>query len=615
MTIRAATRHSQGGRPLPRMTAGRGQGRTPHGSRLLTRTLIALIMGLLLVGGGTPTPTHATPPPNTWTDAGAFTPFSGVVFQTATLLPNGKVLVAGGCLFDTGGCSSGMSGMTEAELYDPQSGLWSQAPWMTVPRVGHTATLLATGRVLITGGCSIIVNNACPPLASTELYDPQTGTWTVGVSLSVPRGGQTATLLPSGKVLIAGGGGANNSYLSTAELYDPQSGQWTATGSMSQGRGGHTATLLSSGRVLVAGGTGMTGTVTSAELYDPQTGSWSATGSPLDALGGAPATLLHTGRVLVVSALGAELYDPATGSWTRTGRRPIPGTAGGSTATLLANGQVLVAGGGNAPVVPTAEIYDPLSDLWAQTGSMTVGRANAVAVRLMDGRVLVIGGCCVPNLPFEPLTGSEIYTPGPSPLAVLSTNLLLLGNVRLYTPGITQTFSIVNVGTLPLVVSSVTVTGTNSADVTTATPCLGMPIAPQGRCSIGVRLTPSTLGTISPYLLITDNAPGSPQSVGTIGNGTYLSVAPQPAHAGAVITVTAGGFMPSPDGPIYTGEPISVSLVNQQSSYSLGTHTTNFKGAIIFQATLPITATGFYLVQAVGQQSGIVARTVLRVIP
>ena len=612
MTIRAATRRSQGGRPLPRMAAGRGQGRTPHGSRLLTRTLLALIMGLLLVGGGGPTPTHATPQPNTWADAGAFTPFSGVVFQTATLLPNGTVLVAGGCPgLDNGGCADGLSGVKDAELYDPQSGLWSQALRMTVPRMAHTATLLATGRVLVTGGCSPIVNHVCTPLASTELYDPQTGIWTAGASLSVPREAQTATLLSSGKVLIAGGVSVNNSYLSTAELYDSQSGQWTATGSMGQARAGHTATLLPSGQVLVTQGT-LTGTVASAELYDPQTGSWSATGSTLDALGGATATLLHTGRVLVVSALSAELYDPATGSWTRT--RPMPVQQPGSTATLLADGQVLVAGGGNWPASSTAELYDPLSGMWAQTGSMIVGRANAAAVRLIDGRVLAIGGCCSFG-PSQPLDGSELYTPGPGPLAALSDNQLFLGNVRLYTPGITQTFSIVNLGTLPLVVSSVTVTGTNSADVTTATPCLGVPIAPRGRCSIGARLTPSTLGTRSPWLLITDNAPGSPQSVGTIGNGTYLSVAPQPAHAGAVITVTAGGFQPSPDGSIYPGEAISVSLVNQQSSYSLGTHTTNVKGAIIFQATLPITATGFYLVQAVGQQSGIVARTALRVTP
>ncbi len=608
MTTRAATRRSQAGRPLPRMAAGRGQGRTPHGSRLLTRTLLALIMGLLLVGGGGPTPTHATPPPNTWADAGVF--FSGVSFPTATLLPNGTVLVAGGCglLDQNGGCAS-WGPVNDAEIYDPQSGLWSQAASrMTVRRLGHTATLLATGRVLVTGGCNSSGSSVCTSVASTELYDPQTGTWTAAVSLSVPRAGQTATLLPSGKVLIAGG--ANNSYLSTAELYDPQSGQWTATGSMSQAREWHTATLLPSGRVLVAGGFGMTGTVTSAELYDPQTGSWSATGSPLDTLGGATATLLHTGRVLFVSALSAELYDPATGSWTRTPPTP-PGGFGGSTATLLTDGQVLVAGG-NSPASSTAELYDPLSGMWAQTGSMTVARADAAAVRLTDGRVLVMGGCCSFGVPSN---GSELYTPGPGPLAVLSTNELFLGNVRLYTPGITQTFSIVNLGTLPLVVSSVTVTGTNSADVTTATPCLGVPIAPQGRCSIGVRLTPSTLGTRSPSLLITDNAPGSPQSVGTIGDGTYLSVAPQPAHAGAVITVTAGGFQPSPDGSLYPGEAISVALVNQQSSYSLGTHTTNVKGAIIFQATLPITATGFYLVQAVGQQSGIVARTVLRVTP
>src|SRR6266516_4856196 len=96
-------------------------------------------------------------------------------------------------------------------------------------------------------------------------------------SLNTARYAHTATLLPSGKVLVAGG--FNGSYLSSAELYDPATGSWSSTGNLTTARHGHTATLLPSGKVLVAGGDNSSGFLSSAELYDPATGSWSSTGS------------------------------------------------------------------------------------------------------------------------------------------------------------------------------------------------------------------------------------------------------------------------------------------------------------------------------------------------
>ena len=130
-------------------------------------------------------------------------------------------------------------------------------------RYYHTATLLPNGKVLVAGGNFTGTGGA---LASAELYDPASGTWTATGSLATARYAHTATLLPNGKVLVAGGVGTSSTSLTSAELYDPASGSWTATGSLATARGGHTATLLPNGKVLVAGGSNGSA-LASAELY------------------------------------------------------------------------------------------------------------------------------------------------------------------------------------------------------------------------------------------------------------------------------------------------------------------------------------------------------------
>ena len=172
-----------------------------------------------------------------------------------------------------------------------------------------------------------------------QRVDPGTAAaWVATGFMTEERAGQTATLLPDGKVLVAGGEAARDidgdwTTPSSSELYDPATGTWSASGDMTVARPrGHTATLLADGRVLVVGGAAINEPIPSAELYAPGTGTWTATAPMVEVHGrGHTATLLPDGRVLVVGGdqagtkqAGAELYDPATGSWSATGEIDRP---------------------------------------------------------------------------------------------------------------------------------------------------------------------------------------------------------------------------------------------------------------------------------------------------
>jgi hypothetical protein len=286
----------------------------------------------------------------------------GIYGHTATLLQNGNVLLAGGfvnSVWDYGPSTS----YNVAGLYDSATGVFSGTGNMTANRGGHTATLLTNGKVLIAGGAD--TDPTGMGLASAELYDPSTGTFTQTGSMAVGRYLHTATLLQNGKVLIVGGALTSSSEpVATAEVYDPDIGAFTTTGAMATAREQHTATLLADGSVLIVGGTTSPGTgdsqgTATAEIYDPSTGSFSITGSMAEARTLHTATLLPSGQVLVAGGgdenSTAEVYDPATGTFSITGGMEIGRS--GHTATLLPNGSVLVAGGGIFAGLASAELY------------------------------------------------------------------------------------------------------------------------------------------------------------------------------------------------------------------------------------------------------------------
>jgi N-acetylneuraminic acid mutarotase len=167
----------------------------------------------------------------TWSGTGSMSTVRA--YHTATRLPNGKVLVAGGT------SDGGISGLTSSELYDPQTGIWSSTGAMATSRYNHTATLLPNGKVLVAGGFNDAINQG--NLDTAELYDPQAGTWSSTTSMRLARHEHRAVLLPNGKVMVMGGSLGGGDPTDQAEIYDPQTGLWDSTTSMATKRYEHTA--------------------------------------------------------------------------------------------------------------------------------------------------------------------------------------------------------------------------------------------------------------------------------------------------------------------------------------------------------------------------------------
>ena len=390
---------------------------------------------------GTPTQTGSFPITVTATDqfnqSSAAAPFTIVItahgfvatgsmgtarrFHTATLLGNGKVLVAGGE-------DAAATAFSSAELYDPTTGVFTPTTGnMTAPRVGHTATLLGNGKVLITGGATDATENA---LASAELYDPATDSFTATTgSMASARVSHSATLLNNGKVLIVGGdsifynnmANTNIKSLASAEIFDPSTGTFAATGSLSVARESHTATLLNDGRVLVAGGSdGALNNPTpaaivyaTAELFDPTKGTFTAAGMMASGRDFFTATLLGSGKVLAAGGANtvaflatADLFNPTGTNFAAAGN--MTATRSYHDASSLNDGTVLLTGGSDANdrALSSAEIYDPTAGTFAITGSMLSLRVWHTSTLLPNGKVLVTGGA---DNSGAPMATAELY--------------------------------------------------------------------------------------------------------------------------------------------------------------------------------------------------------------
>jgi large repetitive protein len=330
--------------------------------------------------------------------------------HTANLLPNGKVLIAGGGYGpDT---SDGYWVADQAELFDPATGAFNSAG--QISRDGHTATLLQTGDVLLTGGeigwsgyFPIVSQTAEVRISSSGLSQP-TG------SMAFGREEHAAALLKDGRVLITGGvipAGISWQAVAEAEIYDPVSRTFAPVGSMHVARAFHTATLLSNGKVLIAGGGyGNESNGRTAEIFDPSTGSFTVTGSMFADHGYGAAILLPSGKVLMTGGSTiTELYDPTTGKFTRTGDMSV--ARGNRTATLLRNGTVLIAGGAISPGTATAttEIYDPATGIFSMGPAMGQARFSHTATLLQDGRVVIIGGASLSGVYVNALSSAEIF--------------------------------------------------------------------------------------------------------------------------------------------------------------------------------------------------------------
>lgn len=397
----------------PAMAAGSGTWSPvppPATPRATDHTATELLDGKVLVVGGVSAGEESKgaittaelydPVANRWTPAGSL----GVPrqYHQATRLADGRVLV-------TGGYFEGKL-VAAAEVFDPKTTTWNPAGAMGVARMGHTATLLPSGKVLAAGGLVFGEDARLSFARSAELFEPATLTWARVAEMPAPRAEHSATVLADGGVLLTGGQGSAGrivAALRDALLYDPSTGAWaTVPHLMRTARAAHTATLLPNGDVLIAGGSvqkehgGGGRPTTTTERYEPKTKSFIPAASLNAARLAHTATILPDGKVLVVGGLraednkrnaravgSAEVYDPGTSRWTIVASPPKPASAtpnremrvwllaGNHSATLLAAepcgsrcGQVLVIGG-DGPAAPV--LYRPA----ASTSSPRAGGA------------------------------------------------------------------------------------------------------------------------------------------------------------------------------------------------------------------------------------------------
>jgi len=332
--------------------------------------------------------------------------------HTATPLPDGSILITGGHYYSYG---AGFEVLDVGAAWPRPDGSPRAFGYPHDVRTRHAATALADGRVVASGGVDAWSNGEV--LRSWEVFEPASGTWRIPRALVTARFDHTATLLPDGRVLLAGGlTGSEGSpaTTATAELLDPTDGTSVPTGSLITARSGASAVLLSTGKVLVAGGRGPDGAVlATAELFDPVLGTWSMTGTMMiEARADAALVSLGSGKALVAGGTNgaaalasAERFDAPTGIWSATAPMALGRVA---PAVRRPDGKVLLVAGATGDLTTstaTVEAYDPVSRTWSSAGDLNRARSAHTATVLSNGMVVVVGG---KSLPSDPIGMSEV---------------------------------------------------------------------------------------------------------------------------------------------------------------------------------------------------------------
>lgn len=382
-------------------------------SRILRWVSFSLCIALAACGGATSpsaAPAEASTAALALPASKAASMANGRFGHTATLLADGRVLVAGGF---TGHDNRAFR---ECEIYDPATNRWSRAAPMLMPRGWGRAVTLNDGRVMVIGGLTSGWWGKMT-YAGNEIYDPATDTWTRAAS-SARRTGHTATKLADGRILVTGGSNstkypARYGSLTSAEIYDPATDHWTAAAPLPRPRGEHTAALQPDGKVLVAGyaiehddGEQTRSKEGSIDLYDPAADRWSRVAKLGDEASWGLTAALPDGRVLI----NAAEFDLATRTW-KAAQGLALDRPSNAPFVLYPDGSVMVAGGGwnltwdygfNDTAVH--EIYDALARRWSVARSLSVVRDDQSMTLLPDGRVLLAGGR---DPAYNPLTQAE----------------------------------------------------------------------------------------------------------------------------------------------------------------------------------------------------------------
>jgi N-acetylneuraminic acid mutarotase len=336
----------------------------------LNQTSTSAVSGLGVSIGIDPPVALPSPVGGTWGPTGNLNDSRGD--YTLTRLKDGRVLAAGGNGYD----GTNDTQLVSCEIYDPHTGSWSRTGDLATGRVGQTADLLPDGRVVVFGG-----NGVAGPVESVEIFDPATGRWS-GAGTMPPRLTALSTaVLTDGRVLLVGGVDAQGGAQSDAEIYDPGAHFFSPVQPLHHPRVAASATPLPDGTVLVAGGwvtNAQQGTLSSTEIYHPAANTWTDGPSMSFARSG------HTATLLTVSGVGA----------------------------LTGHGKVVVTGGtdGYGPLAAT-EVYDTVAQTWQRVGDPPQARSGDTATALADGRLLITGGYGRVGNTWTTFASSELFDP------------------------------------------------------------------------------------------------------------------------------------------------------------------------------------------------------------